>query len=201
MKMHQQDKDFLDLYVEKYDDVEGLLLLDFVSRTEASSFLKYYEVFSKNSNSFSPSMLLLKNVPAVNSQNFREGNIYRMSKDFFVSLKWTKPEEISFVALIADLRTEGTHKFKEFLASKTHVPFASVKIPSYFTQNNSTIQNLEYGKIDFLSPTEDSYGHMPIWSKSIPDRLIVRNVGQGNWNQIMSNEKCILNFDYGCSLY
>lgn len=198
----------IDLYCEKYDCNENFALFDFIHDKEANHFLEPFDI-RRSFNEFRPTMLMLINLPFMEKKRPRENQIYRIPLMLLKEFHWSTSNPIGalpFVALIADAHAFSTnldgllyqlfsHKIKlkkQFFSSDVAHESSTAKSSYPFSKATPL------GLSSFVSmDTPKTCSNF----KQKPDRLIVKFVGQGNWNQLISNDKCIVHFDLGCSMY
>lgn len=166
----------LKLYVEKYDKHEKVALFDFVNEHDFLLF-KYNGDVTENiqMDSNESSMLLIRNLYS---------NVLHKSEIFSINLN-------------------SLLKLKEFENTSNNYTSAVV----YSDYNLPNNYSLHFKKVDrhyneFYHIDSSTLWNGPPCSLASAniEKVIVHNVGQGNWNSIESNNS-ITHFDIGASIY
>lgn len=164
--------------IERYNKSNGTVLFDFVDSNEYSLFSENSGLSYKLGNS---SMVYLKNY---NLKNVRENTTYSINIEILQSWKdnnrITINNENSFViGYIVNLEGVLDEIFSE-----------SVSINGFSPLRLSSLAYGGWRQKDF---------NVKLESNSL--QVVVRNVGQGNWNEIKSNNQTKLVYDAGTSMY
>lgn len=166
--------------IEEVDRVNDMVLIDFFDKTEFGSFLNSISRFNREDN---PSMMLLKNYRL---RNVLENTIYAISTDVFV--KWYENNK-----LINENENSRLIGYSVELDSSDETIF----------EYSVSLGGLEGIKFDFTYSGSNT-GLFELNPKlQITNNLSVniRNVGQGNWNEILSGDNVRLVYDAGCSMF
>jgi len=165
------------VYIEEFNKETGAVLFDFLDSTEYSSFTQLGEFNYSLSN---PSMVHLKNY---NQRTIQENTIYAIKKN--VLDNWRKLDLINLdnqnsflIGYTIDLSSDNNQIFSESVSLNDFLDFSL----NYYMRGGGNLKSLPVKIKGKLSVT-------------------VRNVGQGNWNEIIENDKTKLVFDAGASMY
>lgn len=159
------------VYIEEFNRKKGTILLDFFDS-------HYYQVFINEIgieyNLSRPTMILLNGY----KRNIQENTIYRINLDVIDILK----NNINLVSQKEDSFLIGFTINVEQIEERIFGSAISIKKLDGYYFNRS---------IDLSKFTFDISGKL---------KVIVRNVGHGNWNEILSNDDVKIVFDAGASL-
>jgi beta-lactamase superfamily II metal-dependent hydrolase len=165
------------VYIEEFNKDTGLVLFDFLDSNEYNSFAEFGGVNYSLSN---PSMVLIKNY---NQRTIRENTIYAIKRNVIESWR--------------ELNLINSENQNSFLIGYT------IELSSY----NNQIFFESVSLNDFLDYYLNYYMRGSGSLKSLPGNIkgklsvTVRNVGQGNWNEINADNKTKIVFDAGASMY
>ncbi|MDP2455075.1 MULTISPECIES: hypothetical protein [unclassified Kaistella] len=160
------------VYIEEFDKINRTVLFDFYDSNEYTMFSEYS---SSSSSIDKPTMILLLNY---NGKNLQENTYYGIKSETISS--WSKN------GLMAE---NGNSLLISYSINLVNFYFTE----EIFTQSVSVHKdfgssNLIYGKRNIEDLIFDLKGHI---------KVNVRNVGQGNWNEIIKDETYIFIYDCG----
>jgi len=165
------------VYIEEYNKETGVVLFDFLDSNEYNSFTEIGGLEYSLSN---PSMVLLTNY---NQRTIQENTIYAIKKN--VIEDWRELNLINFdnqnsflIGYTIKLTSEINQIFFESVSLNDFFDF----FLNYYMRRSGNLKSLSIDVKEKLSVT-------------------IRNVGQGNWNEINENNKTSIVFDAGASMY
>lgn len=172
MELHELGyKNEIYFYVEKYNGNNNYVLVDFVDSNEMSFFNSIstlnYEWEKK------PTMIELVNYT---QKKLQEGVTYRMSLSALMQL-------VGRIELVQDSLIIG---FKLNVKDIKEEIFGQSKS---FNQFERFERNMDDTNSSDISNLDIKFN--PI------DKVIIKNIGQGNWNELVYNEKFEIVFDFG----
>lgn len=167
------------VYIEKTNRQEHFVLLDFINEAEYNMVLDFCNIGFREHDG---TMILLKTKSGCNFKYPTEGKIYNTTLENFrtlINLYREQPviENNSPDILLEINLNEHSTKIASEIFNNGHYPSQS----SNFSTNSSS-NNIN---------KKLSISHI--------NNVIVKNVGHGNWNQIISNSSRDIMFDFGCS--
>jgi beta-lactamase superfamily II metal-dependent hydrolase len=169
------------LYVEKYDEHEGFLLADFVSNRDYLEFCRSIDsrVFPEDFRT----MLYLDNLFFTTGDQPIEGAVYLMP-DTLLRFDWVKEPGYG--------NLQETREFSDIFSFRTNANFRGGSFfgsPVSYRATRISSKNRWFGR--------------PCRADQLTDQIeiVVRNVGQGNWNEIYSEGACQVIFDLGTSIH
>lgn len=169
------------IYVEKYDKYDGFLLVDFVSIEEYYNFCKIIDrPLSPND---SRTMLYIDNIYFTSGKLPVEGSVYILP-DEFLTFNWSK--EPGYIE-----STEAGN-FSDIFSFRTHANYRG----ECFINSPITFKPLRVSK-----PNDWNGKPCGLHRLTNEIELVVRDVGQGNWNELYSNDECMIIFDIGTSIH
>lgn len=163
--------------IEEFNKESGTVLFDFLDSNEFNLFTEFAGLNYSLSN---PSMVLLKNY---NKRTLRENTVYAIKKT--VIENW-----LEFNLINSDNQNSFLIGYSIDLSSnKDQIFFESVSL------NDVS----DY----FLNYYRSGSGVLKSLPVKIKGKLsvIIRNVGQGNWNEVNEDDKTKFVFDAGASMY
>src|SRR5690606_34225269 len=153
------------VYIEEYNKETGVVLFDFLDSNEYNSFTEIGGLEYSLSN---PSMVLLTNY---NQRTIQENTIYAIKKN--VIEDWRELNLINFdnqnsflIGYTIKLTSEINQIFFESVSLNDFFDF----FLNYYMRRSGNLKSLSIDVKEKLSVT-------------------IRNVGQGNWNEINENNK------------
>jgi beta-lactamase superfamily II metal-dependent hydrolase len=165
------------VYIEEYNKDTGAVLFDFLDSNEYNSFT---EIGSLDYSLSNPSMVMLTNYK---QRKIQENTIYAIKKS--VIENWRELNLINFdnqnsfiIGYTIELTSENNQIFFESVSLNDFFDF----FPESYMRGNGNLKSLPIDVKGKLSVT-------------------IRNVGQGNWNEINENDKTSIVFDAGASMY
>ncbi|MBN9901370.1 hypothetical protein [Bacillus thuringiensis] len=173
------------IYIEKYDRQQGMLLADFVYVEHLDQFCD--RIGQRLNEADERTMILIEGLNFVSGIYPKEGCVYHFPDELITKYKWNR-ESI-----------EESEEEKE-IGSSDIIAFRAKgngEIPSFFSKA------LKRYKWNLAKPKDLSYWDgKPCGGKGIKEDLSVkvRNVGQGNWNEVYKKDRCILIYDLGVSI-
>jgi len=175
-------QDQIPVYIEKFDRMNGYLVVDFSEQEILQKFIKRYDL--QYANGDKRSMLEISNLNISNTSHLREGSHYLLPKELLEEGKWM-PEPL----INNDIRDASPIFAYRLNASQIpSITFGkAIRYTGYYKPNYTGV----HISIPFLSQ-----------GISIDDKLkiIVRNVGQGNWNEIYIKDNKKIIYDFGASI-
>jgi beta-lactamase superfamily II metal-dependent hydrolase len=176
--------------VEKYSIVDRLILLDFISEIEFRSFCSIInqDIIPSDKRS----MLLIENVIFSPDNTPREGKLYIFSEKDIGFFNWERePNE-----LLGEYDPNlGSSDIIAFRADNIN------KMINFFTNPLKNIPNLFLNDMGNIFDEVELFpfcGIRNLCNENIS--VIIRNVGQGNWNEIYDIEGCKIIYDIGASI-
>ncbi len=165
------------VYIEEYNKETGVVLFDFLDSNEYNSFTEIGGLDNSLSN---PSMVLLSNY---NQRTIQENTIYAIKKN--VIENWRELNLINFDnqnSFLIGYTIELTSEINQIF-------FESVSLNDFFDF--------------FLNYYMRGSGNLKLLPVDVKGKLnvTIRNVGQGNWNEINENDRISIVFDAGASMY
>lgn len=163
------------VYIEKYLVESKEVLFDFYDSNGYSQFLIYQPEIKKNA----PSFVLVK---GYSGKRLREGSYYQFNVGLLKSLNFdlvTTYEDSPILGFVINMNRVVKYEDDESL-------FLDLFRPSWM----------------------DLAGFNPSQIKDLPELLngdntgieiVIKRVGQGNWNEVYNNGKPIFVFDFGCT--
>jgi hypothetical protein len=165
------------VYIEEYNKETGTVLFDFLDSNEYNSFT---EIGGLEYSLFNPSMVLVTNY---NQRTIQENTIYAIKKN--VIENWRELNLINFDnqnSFLVGYTIELTSEINQiFFESVSLNDFYDINL-NYYMRGSGNLKSLSINAKGKLSVT-------------------IRNVGQGNWNEINENGKTLIVFDAGASMY
>ncbi|MGC5774561.1 hypothetical protein [Paenibacillus pabuli] len=169
----------MNIYIEKYDPYEGVLLADFTE-------IKHFNEFCSRIDfpiSGSRTMLYVEGLRFNSGVIPKEGSVYSFPEELITELSWIREPDSDNEGL----QRQGSDIIAFRAKSKTIVH-------SYFSKslNKQT-----------WTKAELTWSGEPCGANEINGniKVLIKNVGQGNWNEIYANDKCILIYDLGSSIH
>ena len=163
------------VYIEEFNKQEGTVLFDFYDSNEFETFSS---ILDSDFNINQATMIRLINY---NKRTIRENTYYSIKRKTINSWKEnnliTQNENSLLIGYIIDI---SKFNFEEELF--TH----SVSLNDFFSYDHLMPGKGNVNDLDF-----DLSGKL---------KVIVRNVGQGNWNEIMNDESYVIVYDCGTSM-
>lgn len=187
------------IYIEKYDKHEGVMLADFLNPNSYIEFRKLIGSVdqTRNYSEDERTMLFIEGLKFNGGRIPKEGNIYELPDYFYKNIKWSKEpgytsvdtkdiEEDDFSDIIS-FRGEANYYGESFFNKPVRI------YPSKFASSSIDCKkNKVLKKIILENKLTNSSDNI---------KVIVRNVGQGNWNEIYLNNHQVIFYDFGCSMY
>lgn len=155
----------------------GILIVDFVDSLEAEKFNLLFEDFDIFISG--PSMILVNNYY---QKVVTEGVVYGISTQSFIE----SAEEVGF-EIITD-----SYVLRFSLTLKNNAP------PLIGNSKSFSFEEGFFRRFDFPGIQDEGILHTQFGDEI---SLIVRDVGQGNWNEIYSDGKCRIVYDIGCPIF
>ncbi|SHN02035.1 Metal-dependent hydrolase, beta-lactamase superfamily II [Halanaerobium congolense] len=187
------------IYIEKYDKHEGVMLADFLNPNSYIEFRKLIGSVdqTRNYSEDERTMLFIEGLKFNGGRIPKEGNIYELPDYFYKNIKWSKEpgytsadiidiEKNDFSAIIS-FRGEADYYGESFFNKPIRL------YPSKFASSAINCKHTKFIKKFILENK--------LTNSSDNIKVIVRNVGQGNWNEIYLNKNQIIFYDFGCSMY
>lgn len=164
------------VYIEEFDKINRTVLFDFYDSNEFAMFSEYSNV---SSNIEKPTMILLKNYCG---KTIRENTYYAIKSEIIIDWRQNKligdNEDSLLISYAINLINFNSEK--EIF---THTVSLKNDLSSY---------HLMYGKRNIDDLKFNLKGEI---------KVNVRNVGQGNWNEIIKDNTYVLVYDCGTNLY
>jgi len=170
-------KDDILVYIEEFNKKNGIVLFDFLDSTEYNSFT---EIGGLNYTLKNPSMVLIKNYK---HRTIQENTIYAIKRNVIESWR--------------ELNLINSDNQNSFLIGYT-IELTSDDNQIFF-ESVSLNDSLDYF-LNYYMTGSGSLKSLPIKIKGKLS-VTVRDVGQGNWNEINENDKTKIVFDAGASMY
>lgn len=165
------------VYIEEFDKYEGKVLFDFIDSNEYTLFL---DLIGINYNLNEPSMVFLKNYKG---KNIQENTIYAI-----------RPETIQLWknrALILN------NEIDSFLIGY-NIDIANIE-DQVFTDSVSLNNSLDFYSFNYKMQGQGDFSDISFPKKGKVS-VDVRNVGQGNWNEIYFDDTVKIIFDAGAPM-
>lgn len=161
------------IYIEKYDKESKTLLIDFFDSNQFGLFSQFTAL---NYNwEEKPTMIAVTNYKL---KSLREGSYYRISGS-----TWAQIAQRGLLAVVEDSYTIG---FEIELPDDLETFALDTKI---FTEGEKFFSGSDQSFLNYIPHLEEEYdGRL---------RVIVKNVGQGSWNEMLSNHSVKIVFDCG----
>ena len=179
MKYSYHKKNFPDdilVYIEEFDKKNRTVLFDFYDSNEFSMFSEYSNASMSMDK---PTMILLKNY---NGRNIQENTYYSIKRETIND--WEKSIFI---------RESQNSLLIAFSINLSNFNFTNeIFTHSVSVNNDFEVSNFIYGRRNIDDLIFDLKGHI---------KVNVRNVGQGNWNEIIKNDTFLLVYDCGTDVY
>lgn len=168
---HYNSRNEIFIYVEKFNKLRNYVLADFVDSNEFSLFNQLTSMNYDYENN--PSMLEILNY---SQKQVREDTVYRVSFETITAL-------IPKIRIVEDSLIIG---FRIELSSDDPELFGKPK--SFNAQERF-----------WLNMDDAQRGYLPNLDLNLPniDKVVIRNIGQGNWNELVSDKKFVLIYDSG----
>ncbi|AGX06474.1 hypothetical protein B14911_03404 [Bacillus sp. NRRL B-14911] len=174
------------VYIEKYIPEKEILLLDFVSQQHFEQFCLRKNVNPQQSEN--RTMLYIRNIRISKKAEPKEGFHYPIPEELFDQKHTFENSPINengimleqITAFFITLRGDNDISFETSAASQRSI----LPEAGYFNWEEDVIKIIEDVKI-----------------KNEELKIIIRNVGQANWNEVYSNGSCKIIYDIGCSIY
>ena len=181
--------DYLHLYVEKFDEYERFLLLDFVSDEEFRTFTKQLDYPTPDQQN-TASMLRFEQIPFNKNYYPKEGSVYRIPICVFKNFRMNYSYDYNNVDDSPVIRFTYTYNPED-----TNQTERDQALKQLFHEEASAKQ--------FVYKVQGNWAGPPCGAESLQQdiEVIVKQVGQGSWNIIRSLDKCKVVFDIGCSIY
>ena len=181
------------LYVEKYDRHEKVLLLDFVREYEFGSFLEYFDLGDAYNRI--GSMMLLQ-LPQTWKTRVREGVLYKVPVEELLKIHWTPESHYddaapALIGFSVNLQRENDEQNFSYMEGETF------HVGDLFRKPVSLTASFRH---HIVSKGHKSECH-PLNLLRGDLELVVKNTGQGSWNEIRVNGRCKVVFDMGTSMY
>jgi beta-lactamase superfamily II metal-dependent hydrolase len=172
----------LNIYIEKYDRYEGVLIADFIHKDHFIQFCNRIDQPYKKSDE--RTMLYIEDLHFISGIYPKEGCIYAFPNELIVEFSWVREP-------IDSIENSGSDviAFRSKSNKKLHSFFSNALKRSKWTTTQLLSNELWDG-----SPCGASHLYGKI-------KVIVKNVGQGNWNEVYANNKCELIYDLGASIH
>lgn len=165
------------VYIEEYDRQNGTVLFDFVDSNEYNQFNGY---LNQSSNLELPSMVRLLNYTG---KHIQENTLYAINKD--VIQQWV--EHLPTNAQNNDSYLIGyTIDLKSF--------------PSEIFGPAITLNEFYDGWLNFIAYGQTDFSKVKLVHKG-KIAVNARNVGQGNWNEVLFDDNIKISFDCGAPLH
>jgi beta-lactamase superfamily II metal-dependent hydrolase len=161
------------VYIEEIDRDNNIIILDFIDSNELEKFTNVLEI---QNDIFKASMVKIINY---RQKNLRENTVYAIDRDFILNLRSNiEPQEDSFLfGYTIDLKNERAFLFKTSVTIGEQDKYIIGAIIRGGAKNSILDISLK-GKIN----------------------VTVRNIGQGNWNEIYSNDEVKIVYDAGAPM-
>lgn len=177
--MNSDYSDEVLVVVEKYIKEENIVLFDFLNKEEFQKFLQFYP----DSSAFEskPSMVLIINYKL---KRIREGTIYKISMVVINELREKELLRFNSSSFLIGFNLELLEDTKVFFG-RSHSP-SDKELFNPFDQYNAPITRNIDRKIAGIASSLN--GNI---------KVNIRNIGQGSWNEIITNSQIKLVFDIG----
>jgi beta-lactamase superfamily II metal-dependent hydrolase len=193
------------IYIEKYYKIEGFLLADFINKEDYTLFCE--RIGYKNLRNDERTMLLIKNLKFYKGIIPKEGSIYEMPYELFREYKWIKepilhskelPENAETSNIIS-FRTNANYYGNSFFEKSLKSPFRTntTRNGDSFFEKSLKPPCLRFNRLRYT----ERWGPCSLRRLSGNIKVRVKNVGQGNWNEIYDNNKCKVIYDIGASIF
>lgn len=163
------------IYIEKFNKYEGVLLADFITVNDFNLFCNSIDMPSDHRT-----MLYIVGLNFKSGISPKEGCIYKIPDELRFGFEWYREDE-SASDIIA-FTAKPKKKYEQSFFSR------AIKR----TRKTGTQSKVELGNWDGI----------PCGGSNISGEVKIRikNVGQGNWNEIYVNKKCKIIYDLGVSI-
>ncbi|MFJ9385208.1 hypothetical protein ACIROD_15875 [Peribacillus sp. NPDC101481] len=164
------------IYIEKFNRFAGLLLADFIV---SDDFLKFCKSIDQ---AFNPSddrtMLYIEGLRFISGIYPKEGCVYNLPNELISEINWVR-------------EPKGELEGSDIIAFRSK---SNIELPSFFSN--------ALKRVDWTTAQSSWKGDPCGGSELFGDiNVVVKNVGQGNWNEIYSNNKCRIIYDLGASIH
>lgn len=163
------------VYIEEFNKAEGFVLVDFYDSNEFERFTSY------TNNDFDINVATMVSLISYQNRTIRENTYYSIKREtidtWLENNSITQNENSLLIGYTIDMSN-----FNSDEEIFTH----TVSLNDYDSYNH-----LMYGKRDISDIEFDLSGKLTV---------NIRNVGQGNWNEIMSDESYAVVYDCGTSM-
>ena len=181
------------VYVEKIDLNEGFLLLDFIYREDYEIFCEKIEhPDSKND----PRTILSIDGLWCSGRTFpKEHTVYIIPEQFLSSSLWRKEPGFFENEYMEEIWFSNVISFRAFFDYRD--PFFGPPVTAEIYPKKNEQGSYYTLKVDGDLPLRSGKGK----EKKHDIKVIVRNVGQGNWNEIYCDNQCKVVYDIGGSIH
>ncbi len=167
------------VYIEKFNKMAGELIFDFFDSNEHSSFIRNLNL---TKSQYGPSMVLVKNYRL---RNLQEGTYYAIKSNTLQL--WKESENVNLN-----------------LEINSYLIGYEIDLSNHFEETEEIFMNsISFNfdsKLYFESRLYKPFKtNFPLPTINGDTSFVVRNVGQGNWNEIKVNDEVNLVFDIGGS--
>lgn len=175
---------FIHVYVEKIDPVERFILLDFVKKDEFQSFMfsNQLDYAIQDREDYASEILLQHaNFTTLKGHYPREGHVYKVP---------------------VDRLREQAHWEYNYMAERNRY-FSVAFLTDASRLDLSEVFRVEVSQSQFTMKVQGNWDKEPCGAKCLTDdiKIVIKNVGQGNRNEIWDSSECHIIFDYGCSTH
>lgn len=164
------------IYIEKFDRYEGFLLADFINRDD---FVEFCGIINQtvDENDYR-TMLYIEGLRFLSGIYPKEGCLYNFPMEFINEINWNK-------------ESNGELEGSDIIAFRAE---SNLNVPSFFSK---TLKRQE------LTTAESSWEGGPCGGCGVLGdiSIIVKNVGQGNWNEVYAENRCRIIYDLGASIH
>lgn len=158
------------VYIEKYIKAVGIVLFDFV---DSNDFLSFNTPLRSNENQDSPTMIELLNY---HQRPVQEGGFYHITRKTIDSL-------LQQIQIVEDSLVVG---FRVMIKSDDEIFDRTKRL----TETDKNLRNI------YDNTNTDKFSQLQLETIQF-DKVIIRKVGQGNWNELVSSNRFALVFDIG----
>lgn len=164
------------IYIEKFDRYEGFLLVDFINRNDFIEFCRNIDQTYDTSDH--RTMLYIEGLKFISGIYPKEGCIYYFPKELYSEINWIR-------------EPNGELESSDIIAFRSK---NNLKVPSFFSK---ALKRQDW------TIAESRWDGAPCGGSRVSGdiSIIVKNVGQGNWNEIYSGNKCEIIYDLGASIH
>ncbi len=172
------------LYIECYDKYEGELVGDFMRRDDYVEFCK--QIDNEHMQRDVRTMLFVENLRFSSGHIPVSGKIYDFP-DEMLNLNWIP--ESPYVNFADEMSSDSSSIF-------------SFKVFSNY-DGESFFDEPVVERYDYHNYVKGSWDGPPCGLARLSDeiKVIVKEVGQGNWNEVYVNDRCELIYDLGASIH